>query len=115
MLPSQVFERVLMHAAAPLGRFPLEALLGSALEGQSLALCLHRIDCSAPRSMSIARSEMDALIDVLVSSQPRAAPGWLTLSFDDGYDDAARYVLNRARRWPELEWLFFVCPRRNER
>jgi len=55
---------------------------------------------------------LDALITLLLSACPRNEDGWLTISFDDGYRDAAEYVTSRCSRWPSVRWLVFVCPRK---
>src|SRR5690606_28629649 len=41
--------------------------------------------------------------------------GRLLLSFDDGYRDAWRYVETRAPRYPDVEFLFFVCTEKTVR
>jgi peptidoglycan/xylan/chitin deacetylase (PgdA/CDA1 family) len=63
--------------------------------------------------MSCPEGEIDALIELLLDAGDRDRR-WLTIAFDDGYRDAAEYLRARARRYPEVEWLFFVCPRKVE-
>lgn len=109
-------------AAAVGGHLPeasLRVLLRQTLRGHQLALCLHRV---APRAratdwqpgLNIDPAELDALIDLLLCAAPASATGFLTVTFDDGYDDAARYVAERAPRWPQVAFLFFVCPQKVE-
>src|SRR5205085_7432298 len=43
------------------------------------------------------------------------ARGELIVSFDDGYRDAAGYVLSRAPLFPQVEWIYFICPEKTER
>lgn len=109
-------------AAALGGQLPdagLRALLRGALSGLQLALCLHRV-AARPRptdwqpGLTIAPAELDALIELLLSAGPADARGFLTVTFDDGYDDAARYLAERAPRWPQVAFLFFVCPAKSE-
>jgi peptidoglycan/xylan/chitin deacetylase (PgdA/CDA1 family) len=97
----------------------LEVGLGAALAGLGVSLCLHRVGtkratdwqpglCSDP-------GELDALLELLLTSRPGSAANWLSLSFDDGYRDAAEYIRTRAPRFPAVEFFFFVCPEKLER
>ena len=84
-----------------------------------MALCFHRVRQVRPDEalfpeMSCPEAEIDALIDLLLEAGDRDRR-WLTIAFDDGYRDAAEYLRARAQRYPEVEWLFFVCPRKVER
>lgn len=106
------------------GRLPdsvIRVVLRTALGDGSLALCLHRVgDRPSPRSAAvasctIAADRLDRLIDLLRASRPPGPTPWLTVTFDDGYDDAASYVGSRAPRYPDLEFIFFVCPEKTER
>ena len=97
----------------------LKLLLRTSLAGLGVSLCLHRVS-PAPRptdwqpGLNIPPAQLDALIELLLSF--RAGPsGWLTLSFDDGYLDAAEYVRTRGPRFPSVEFMFFVCPEKLER
>ena len=98
----------------------LRALLRATLGDRLLALCLHRIGDSpwlraatiAP--CTIAAERLDRLIELLLASRPSAA-SWLSVTFDDGYDDAASYVASRAQRYARVEFIFFVCPEKTER
>lgn len=97
----------------------LEVLLRQTLRGHQLALCLHRVAPLARATdwqpgLNIDPRELDALIELLLSAAPASAPGFLTVTFDDGYADAARYVAERAPRWPQVKFLFFVCPQKVE-
>lgn len=96
----------------------LRAALSAALGDLHLALCLHRVGPAAPGSQqpekTIPAPELDALVELLLRSRPRARSRWLTLTFDDGYEDAASYIASRAPRYPEVEFLFFVCPAKAE-
>lgn len=97
----------------------LRAWVGTALHGLGASLCLHRV-AARPRPTdwqkghSIAADELDGLIELLLSSRPGPASGWLSITFDDGYADAAAYVRSRAPRFPQVEFLFFVCPEKAE-
>lgn len=85
----------------------------------SLALCLHRVE-EAPRpgrrhpSMTIPPDRLDALLAATSAAVTGATPRAprLTVSFDDGYADAVAYVETRAPRFPQLEWILFVCPQK---
>ncbi len=93
-------------------------LLRAALKDQAVALCLHRVGRRRPTDwqphLCIEEDKLDRLIELLLSIRPRAARGWLTVSFDDGYEDAAAYVAERAHRFPAVEFLLFVCPQKAE-
>lgn len=95
----------------------LRAFARRAIGERNVALCLHRVAIRRPgewlSECAIAPAELDALIAFMRSLRPGVG-GWLTVSFDDGYEDAARYILSRAPWLQDVEWLFFVCPRRLE-
>ncbi len=100
--------------------FSLRALLRAATGDERLALCLHRVPIRRRQAeglpaMALPARALDSLLDLLLSVRPAATDRWLTVSFDDGYDDAARYVLSRAPFYPAVEFLFFVCPEKAER
>ncbi|MCU0696086.1 MAG: polysaccharide deacetylase family protein [Myxococcaceae bacterium] len=92
--------------------------VGAALGGLSVSLCLHRVGPRRPTDwqpgLSMEASSLDTLVDLLLAHRPGRADGWLSLSFDDGYRDAAEYVRSRAPRFPGVEFFFFVCPRKLE-
>jgi hypothetical protein len=106
-------------ASNVLSESQLRTFARSALEGASLSLCLHRVAQTRrpgewDPSLTIAPDELDALIEFLLSTRPRTR-SWLTVAFDDGYEDAAQYILSRVDRFPTVEWLYFVCPEKTER
>src|SRR5438105_9337515 len=91
----------------------LAGLLRRALGGRRVALCFHRVADQRRRGelvpkLTMAAGEIDALIRFLVDAA-RRDDAWLTVSFDDGYRDGAAYLLDRAPRFPQVEWLYFVC------
>jgi len=103
-----------------LPRPALEVGVGAALAGLGVSLCLHRV-AERPRAtdwqpgLAIAPSTLDDLLELLLSRRPGTSAHWLSLSFDDGYRDAAEYVRTRAARFPSVEFFFFVCPAKVER
>jgi hypothetical protein len=105
------------------GALPPAALgqaLSFGLADLGCALCLHRVQVRQPllgwqEELNMPPSELDRLIELLLASRPGAATGWLTVSFDDGYADALEYIRTRAPRFPQVEFLFFVCPEKSER
>jgi peptidoglycan/xylan/chitin deacetylase (PgdA/CDA1 family) len=108
--------RVLARLAGRLPVGVLRAALRAVLGERRLALCLHRVG-EAPGSAAVCTipaSRLDRLIELLLGSRDDAAH-WLTVSFDDGYEDARGYVASRAPRYPQVEFLFFVCPEKTER
>lgn len=97
----------------------LAALLRGALGGRRVALCFHRVsDTRRPGELvpklTMPAAQIDALIRFLLDAA-RRDDRWLTVTFDDGYRDAAEYVLSRAPLFPSIEWIWFVCPQKTER
>lgn len=91
--------------------------LRRALGERSVALCFHRV-LNGPRRKGELRPKLSmpsAEIDALLGAVQTACRGKLTVSFDDGYRDSAEYILSRAGRHPDVEWLFFLCPQKTER
>jgi peptidoglycan/xylan/chitin deacetylase (PgdA/CDA1 family) len=89
--------------------------LRHALGSRSLALCFHRVAAERRASELQPKLTMPAAeIDALISAVLEACTGRLTVSFDDGYRDSADYILSRAARYPQVEWIFFVCPQKTE-
>jgi peptidoglycan/xylan/chitin deacetylase (PgdA/CDA1 family) len=107
-------------AAALLPEATVDALFRRWVGTQHVALCLHRVHQGPRRpterlpEMSIPAGELDVFLDRALSTRPQADRPWLTVSFDDGYEDALRYVQARVRRYPQVEWLFFICPQKVE-
>jgi peptidoglycan/xylan/chitin deacetylase (PgdA/CDA1 family) len=103
------------HAGRWLPAPALKALLSRALQGLGVSLCLHRI-AARPRptdwqqGLSMPAPELDALIDLL----REAKPARLSITFDDGYREAAAYLASRAPRFPDVDFTFFVCPEKAE-
>jgi hypothetical protein len=92
-------------------------LLGRALGDRRVCLCAHRIAARRRATevvpkLTIAPDVLDGLIECLLEARPSGH--WLTVSFDDGYRDSAEYLLSRAGRYPQIEWLYFVCPEKTE-
>ncbi|MBK7857951.1 MAG: polysaccharide deacetylase family protein [Archangiaceae bacterium] len=109
------FDGIVHRTAGHLPRLALRPMLGASLKGLSLALCFHRVG-HEPREtdwqpgLTMPEEEIDALIELLLASRPGPSSGWLTVTFDDGYKDSHDYIAARAHRWPEVEFIFFVCP-----
>lgn len=98
-----------------LPRPALEALLAGALQGLGVSLCMHRI-AARPRptdwqqGLSMPAPELDELIELLLAARPAR----LSVTFDDGYRDAAGYIRARAPRFPQVDFVFFICPEKTE-
>jgi peptidoglycan/xylan/chitin deacetylase (PgdA/CDA1 family) len=105
--------------AVRLPRPLLQTYLGRALSGLNVALCLHRVSIQGRRpgemqpALSIPAAELDALVELLLASR-RTDERWLTLTFDDGYADAAEYIRTRAERFPTVDLLLFLCAAKTE-
>lgn len=114
-------KRIVHRSADALPRAAVDELFRQWMGQQHVALCLHRVHQGPRRPgefspvLSISADELDTLIERALLTRPEARDRWLTVSFDDGYEDAARYVRVRARRYPQVDWLFFVCPEKVEK
>jgi peptidoglycan/xylan/chitin deacetylase (PgdA/CDA1 family) len=97
----------------------LRQMLAGALGELKVSLCMHRVS-DARRStdfqpeLTMPAAELDALVELLRASRPGAGR-WLTVTFDDGYADAAEYIDSRASRFPDVDFIFFLCPEKTER
>jgi len=98
----------------------LERLAGEALAPFHVALCLHRV--AARRrptdwqpALTTDPGDLDAAVEQLLAARRGPKARWLTLTFDDGYADSAEYIAARAPRWPDVDFRFFICPRKTER
>ena len=105
----------LLKASSLLEDGALTRLLRGGVGGRRVALCFHRVAGQRRQGelqpkLTMAPDEIDRLISFV-----QGAVGPLTVSFDDGYLDSADYVLSRAARFPEVEWIFFLCPQKTER
>ena len=97
----------------------LARMLRASLGDRRVALCFHRVaerrrEGELLPKLTMPPAEIDRLIQFLLETKGRSNR-WLTVSFDDGYLDSAEYILSRAPKFPEVEWLFFVCPEKTER
>ena len=105
-------------AGAHLPKPALIALLRASLGDFALSLCLHRMAERGRASdwqpgLNMPSAELDSLIDLLLAS--RTGDGrWLTVSFDDGYEDSARFIASRSPKYPGVDFMFFVCPEKLE-
>jgi hypothetical protein len=94
-------------------------VLGRALDGVELSLCLHRV-LPSPRAtdwqsgLSIPAPVLEALIDELLRARSGSPGGWLSVTFDDGYRDAGEWLLVNAPRFPDVDFVFFICPEKTE-
>jgi peptidoglycan/xylan/chitin deacetylase (PgdA/CDA1 family) len=97
----------------------LKGMVGQSVRGLGVSLCLHRV-APLPRSsdwqggLSIPAEVLEGLIELLLSARPGPARDWLSITFDDGYADAAEWLRTRAQHFPQVEFLFFVCPEKAE-
>src|ERR1039457_4942658 len=93
----------------------LALLLSSALKGAELHLCLHRVGKPDPADTLgadcfIEASTLDDLIRVLRGNGKAPNATRFVVSFDDGYADAVGYVTSRHPSFPDVSWVFFICP-----
>jgi hypothetical protein len=85
-----------------------------AVSGLAVALCLHHVSRKSRDQLTIPAPELDEFIERARRIRHASGRRWLTVSFDDGYEDAWHYVMTRAGRFPDVEWVFFVCPEKAE-
>jgi hypothetical protein len=88
-------------------------LFQRAVSGVDISLCMHRVSTTHTNRMTIDEHQLDHFVEQALAHNSTREP-WLTLSFDDGYADAADYIESRAHRFPTVEFLFFVCPEKVE-
>ena len=62
------------------------------------------------KGLSMPAHELDELIELLLT----AGPARLSVTFDDGYRDAAGYLRSRAPRFPSVDFTNFICPEKVE-
>ncbi len=88
-------------------------LFARAVSGLHINLCMHHVSATRRNRMTIDERELDHFIEQALDHNP-SKERWLTLSFDDGYEDAANYIETRGRLFQRVEFLFFVCPEKAE-
>jgi hypothetical protein len=114
------FDAVSTSLGESLSFTQLKVGLRAALGESGVALCLHRVAPLARSTdwqpqLNISPSTLDELVELLLESRPRSTQPWLELSFDDGYEDARAYIESRAAIYPQVRFVFFVCPDKLEK
>ena len=94
----------------------LRAMMRESLRGLNLALYLHRVaEAHRPTDRVPGLTIKGSSLDVVLGELSALAPiTQTTVTFDDGYKDAADYVDTRAPRFSSLRFLFNVCPQKAE-
>lgn len=87
-------------------------LLPRAFAGKNIALCLHRVTDDRRSTdpypdNTFIEHDLVALLDMLYAVLPDKR---LTITFDDGYEDATQFIHQYAERYPDANFLVFVCP-----
>src|SRR5436305_14935382 len=100
----EALSRPLLRALAAADGRTLVRALRSNLRGLQVALVFHRVGQTRDK-LRMPAEEIDRIVEAMGE-----ACSALTVSFDDGFREAAEYVLSRAPRLPQVEWLWFVCP-----
>lgn len=85
-----------------------------AVSDLSVSLCLHHVSRRSRDALTISAPELDSFVARASTIEHCGSRPWLTISFDDGYEDAWHYIMTRAPRFPSVEWLLFVCPTKIE-
>lgn len=92
-----------------------QALLKRAVKDLHVTLCLHRV-ADRPRAtdwqpaLCMNGRNISELTHALLDAEAR-----VTVTFDDGYRDAAEWISANAAQFPSVEFIFFVCPEKAER
>lgn len=106
------------HLAVRISRLLSEAqiwkLFERSVSGLGVALCLHHVSRRHRDEFTMPAVVLDEFVEHAMRIERRGSTPWLTVSFDDGYEDAWHYVVTRARRFPNVEFLLFVCPEKTE-
>ncbi len=110
-----IIDQSLEFVAALLPHAALTRLSARATDGFHVALCLHRVlpehraDVTMP---GLVHTEEE--IDLLLKCFERH-PERITMTFDDGYDDAREFIQSRAPEHPDVQWIFMICPEKTIR
>lgn len=88
----------------------LQRLVARSTTNLGVAICAHRVggadaDEILQLDSFLEAEELDRLIDAFAR-----VPTRLTITFDDGYDDARQYVAERAPKNPDVTFLLMLCP-----
>lgn len=112
------FDRKVNRLGRRLPASVLRAVLRASLGERNVALMFHRVRPTDPGDMNSGLSteagHMDETLAFLLRTFPERTEQWLTVTFDDGYEDAVAYVESRARRFCEVDFMLFVCPEKAE-
>jgi peptidoglycan/xylan/chitin deacetylase (PgdA/CDA1 family) len=107
------WDAIVRSASLPIPDAQVWRLFHRAVAGLNVALCMHHVSRNHREELAMPARELDAFIE---NARPaNRSDRWLTVTFDDGYDDACYYIETRARRFPDVEMLLFVCPTKAER
>jgi peptidoglycan/xylan/chitin deacetylase (PgdA/CDA1 family) len=109
------WHRLAMACTRLLSENQIWRLFQLSVSGLDVALCLHHISRRYRDELTMPADELDAFLSRAAQVEHPGGSRWLTVTFDDGYLDAWHYVMTRARRFPNQEWLVFVCPTKAER
>jgi hypothetical protein len=85
-----------------------------AVSDLSVSVCLHHVSRRSRDELTVSAKELDTFVECASRIEHDGHGRWLTISFDDGYEDAWHYIATRARRFSSVEWLLFVCPKKVE-
>ena len=105
-----VIDRSIEAVAALLPDAALTRLIAEATEGVEVAFCFHRVlpaDLAHVTIPGLVNTEEE--IDLLLKCFERN-PEPITMTFDDGYDDARAFIEDRAPAHPNIQWIFMICP-----
>jgi peptidoglycan/xylan/chitin deacetylase (PgdA/CDA1 family) len=112
--PSVDWNALAVAGAKLLPEQQIWSLFQLAVADLNVSLCLHHVSRRSRDQLTICAPELDEFVKRASSIEHRGNAPWLTISFDDGYEDAWHYVMTRAPRFPSVEFLLFVCPTKTE-
>jgi peptidoglycan/xylan/chitin deacetylase (PgdA/CDA1 family) len=108
------WDALAMSAARALPADAVWRLFELAVHDVCVALCLHRVSRTRRDRYTIDERELDEFVERASAIHHRLPGPWLSITFDDGYEDAARFIESRAPRHSGVEWMLFVCPEKAE-
>lgn len=105
-----VTDRGIGLAATLLPAPAVRRIVAWATRGFDVAVCLHRVLPSDLAHVTMpgltnTEEEIDRLLECFSS-----VPERITMTFDDGYDDAREFIARRAPIHPDIRWIFMICP-----
>ena len=94
----------------------IERALQKSLGGASLAICLHRITDSNEETtkspLTITTKTLEKILHSLNHVSQGHGAGEILVTFDDGYSETLEFIENKKHLFPNLSWIYFICPQK---